>query len=415
MSAWVHRAGEDVSKGGPRVGHRARTLLPSAMSLTTQTGQYPQTLAGPEAINLGLGQPSPSLLPLAMVHEAATRRLGAGADPLVLQYGAIAGPESFRHALAGVLTRRYRWPVTASELLVTGGISSALAFASQVFARAGQAVVCGDPTYFLAKGIFESQGLPVVGVPVDDGGMQVDVLERRLAAGLRPAFVYCMPSFHNPCGVCLEPARARRLVELAERHDFVVVADEPYVMLHFGEEPPACMMAYDEGRGRVLLLGSFSKILGPGLRLGWVHAAPELVERFSQHGALRSGGGLNPVVASIVEGVIESGALDRNIDHLREVLRARARVLWEALRRRLPALAVAEPRGGYFVWVPLPAGMDANELLARGEAAGVKFTPGSRCAVERDLRGFARLSFAFYEPKELELGVERLAAVLRPQ
>lgn len=383
------------------------------MSQTTQTGPYPQTPAGPEAINLGLGQPSPSLLPLALVHDAASARLGAGADPLVLQYGAIAGPQCVRAALAGVLTRRYRWPVTAEELLVTGGISSALAFVSQLFARAGQAVVCGDPTYFLAKGIFESQGLPVVGVPVDAGGMQVDVLEQRLAAGLRPAFVYCMPSFHNPCGVCLEPARARRLVELAEHHDFLVVADEPYVMLCFDDAPPACLMAYDQGRGRVLSLGSFSKILGPGLRLGWVHAAEGLVERFSQHGALRSGGGLNPVVASIVEGVIESGGLDRNIDHLRGVLRARAGVLWGALRRQLPACAVAEPRGGYFVWVPLPPGVDANELLAKAEPHGVKFTPGSRCAVERDLRGFARLSFAFYEPVELELGVERLAAVLR--
>src|SRR5690606_15343547 len=102
-------------------------------------------------------------------------------------------------------------------------------------------------------------------------------------------FVYCMPSFHNPMGVCLAPERARRLVELAERHDFVVVADEPYVMLGFDPTPPPCMMRYDEGRGRVLSLGTFSKILGPGLRLGWVHAAEPLVERWSGHGALRSG------------------------------------------------------------------------------------------------------------------------------
>jgi DNA-binding transcriptional MocR family regulator len=383
------------------------------MPLTTQTGEHPQTPAGPEAINLGLGQPSPCLLPLALVHAAATARLGPGADPLVLQYGAIHGPESFRHALAELLSRRYRTPVSAAQLLVTGGISSALAFASQLFARAGQPVVCSDPTYFLAKGIFESQGLPVVGVPVDDDGMDVDALERRLAEGLRPAFVYCMPSFHNPAGVCLEPERARRLVALAERHDFLVVADEPYVMLHFGDDPPPCMMAYDEGRGRVLSLGSFSKILAPGLRLGWVHAAEPLVERFSQHGALRSGGGLNPVIASIVQGVIEGGDLDRNIEHLRATLGERARVLWQALRRHLPASAVAQPRGGYFVWVPLPMGADAMALLERGQAHGVRFTPGPRCAVERDLRGFLRLSFAFYESDELELGMERLAALLR--
>jgi 2-aminoadipate transaminase len=382
------------------------------MSLTTQTGQYPQTPAGPATINLGLGQPSPSMLPLPLVHAAATARLGLGADPLVLQYGTIAGPQSARLALAEVLTRRYRHPVSAAQLLLTGGISSALSFASQVFARAGQPVVCSDPTYFLAKGIFESQGLPVVGVPIDEGGLQVDALEQRLGAGLRPAFVYCMPSFHNPMGVCLRPERAWRLVELAERYDFLVVADEPYVMLHFGDAPPPCMMAYDQGRGRVLSLGTFSKILGPGLRLGWLHATEELIERFSQHGALRSGGGLNPVVASIVEGVIDSGGLDANIDHLRRVLGTRAKVLWAALRRHLPQCPVAEPQGGYFVWVPLPAGADANALLEPGEAAGVRFTPGSRCAVERDLRGFVRLSFAFYEPSELEQGVERLAAVL---
>jgi 2-aminoadipate transaminase len=163
----------------------------------------------------------------------------------------------------------------------------------------------------------------------------------------------------------------------------------------------------------VLSLGSFSKILGPGLRLGWVHAAEPLIERFSQHGALRSGGGQNPVIASIVEGVIERGGLDRNIEQLRATLGARAKVLWSALRRCLPELAVPEPRGGYFVWVPLPAGADATALLERAEAHGVRFTPGPRCAVERDLRGFVRLSFAFYEPTELELGVERLAALLR--
>lgn len=383
------------------------------MALTTQTGQYPQTAAGPEAINLGLGQPSPSLLPLGLIHQAAATQLGAGADPLVLQYGAIAGAASVREALAGLITRGYRFEVDASQLLVTGGISAALAFTSQLFARAGQAIVCSDPTYFLARGIFESQGLAVHGVPVDEEGLCVDELERRLAEGLRPAFVYCMPSFHNPTGVCLAPERARKLVALAERFEFLVVADEPYVMLHFGDAPPPCMMAYDEGRGRVLSLGSFSKILAPGLRLGWVHAAAPLVERFSQHGALRSGGGLNPVIASIVQGVIDSGAQDEHIERLRATLSTRAHVLWAALRRHLPECAVAEPRGGYFVWVPLPTGVDATSLVEPGEAAGVRFTPGSRCAVDRDLRGFVRLSFAFYEEAELELGVERLASVLR--
>lgn len=382
--------------------------------LTTQTGEYPQSVAGPEAINLGLGQPSPRLLPLHLLREAAKHRFGPKGDPLQLQYGAIAGPAGFREALAALLTERYRYPVAAAQLVVTGGISSALSFVSQVFATSGQVVVCSDPTYFLARGVFESQGLRTIGIPVDEGGLRVDVLEEQIVGGgLRPAFVYCMPSFHNPRGVTLEPERARRLVELAERFDFLVVADEPYVMLHFGDEPPACMMSYDQQRSRVLSLGSFSKILGPGLRLGWIHAGPAVLERFCQHGALRSGGGLNPVIASLVHEIIDRGQLGPHIDHLRSTFAQRARALCAALRRELPGLSVPEPEGGYFVWLELPAGMGSTALLEHATEQGVRFTPGSRCAVQLDLSRYVRLCFAFYEATELELGVRRLAPLLR--
>lgn len=388
----------------------ARTSHPSEQ--TTQTGELPQAQAGPDVIDLGLGQPSPRLLPLGMVADAAAAQLGPAADPLVLQYGSIPGALGVRSALARLMTERYRHPVDPSELLMTGGISSALSFVSQVFAPPGQPVVCSDPTYFLARGIFESQGLPVVGVPVDDEGLCVDQLEQRLDTGLRPAFVYCMPSFHNPTGVQLAPARARALVELAQQHDFVVVADEPYVMLSFDDPPPPCMMAYDEGRGRVLSLGSFSKILGPGLRLGWLHAHPRLVERFSYHGALRSGGGLNPVMGSIAQRVIESGDLDRHIDGLRSTFAERCAALVEALRASIPQARFTAPRGGYFVWIDLPPGLEAGPLREAALEHGVAFCPGPRCAVERDLSGSIRLCFAFYEADELQRGVERLAPLV---
>ncbi|MEM7151761.1 MAG: PLP-dependent aminotransferase family protein [Myxococcota bacterium] len=384
----------------------------SAPPLTRQDGAYVQSKTDPETVNLGLGQPSPRLLPVHLMHQAAARTLGPGADPLMIQYGSIAGHAGIREALAELLSRRYRFPIEADGLVMTGGISSALSFVAQVFARPGQAVVCSDPTYFLARGIFESQGLPTVGIPVDEGGLRVDLLQARLEAGLRPAFVYCMPSFHNPYGVDLEPARARHLVELAERYDFLVVADEPYVMLHFDPAPPPCMMAYDEGRARVLSLGSFSKILGPGLRLGWLHAEASLLERFCEHGALRSGGGLNPMVCALVENVIHTGELDRHIDELKDTFTTRARTLSAALRRHLPSLPVPEPRGGYFIWLPLPSHYDTTALLDTALEQQVGFTPGARCAVDLDLSHCLRVCFAFYEPHELELGVERLAAVL---
>lgn len=385
------------------------------MPLTAQGGRFVQTSAAPGVINLALGQPSPRLLPIAAIAEAAAAQLHASADPLILQYGALLGYEGFRVALARLLSDEYAQLVTADALMVTGGISSALTLVSEVFGRPGATVVCEDPTYFLACGVFASAGLTVEGVPVDAGGLDVDALAQRLEDGLRPALVYCIPAFQNPSGVCLEPERARRLLELAETYDFLVIADEPYVLLHYGDQRPGSLTRYDDDRGRVLSLGSFSKLLGPGLRLGWAHGAPRLIERLSQHGALRSGGCLNPVIAHIVHHTIDSGFLAAHVGELRAVFGERSRTLCAALRERIPEARFIAPQGGYFCWVEL--GGDAAALLDRAE--DLRFLPGSRCVPDRKpdrkLDGFARLSFSFYEADELREGVDRLAALMKPQ
>jgi len=378
------------------------------VAITVQTGAYVQTSAPPGVINLGVGQPSPRLLPIAAIAEAAAAQLHASADPLILQYGALLGYEGFRASLAAVLSVEYEQPVAADELMVTGGISSALTFVSEVFARPGATVVCEDPTYFLAAGVFRSAGLELTGVPVDDQGLDVDALEQRLQAGLRPALVYCIPAFQNPTGACLAPARARRLVALAETYDFVIVADEPYVLLDYSNGSAGSLTQYDQGRARVLSLGSFSKLLAPGLRLGWAHGAPSLIERLAQHGALRSGGCLNPVIAHIVHHTLDSGSLVAHVKSLREVFGARSRALSEALRERIPSARFVAPRGGYFCWIEL--GGDTEALLER--ATDLRFIPGNRCAVQRELGGWLRASVSFYEANELTEGVDRLAALL---
>lgn len=381
--------------------------------LTAQSSELAQAQTRTGEINLGLGQPSPRLLPLHLLRDAAARQLAAGADPLVLQYGAIQGPVGFRTALAGLLERRTGVHADASQLAVTGGTSSALSFVAQLFARPGATVVCSDPTYFLAHGIFEGQGLQTFGIPLDHHGLRVDVLEDALVAGkVRPAFVYAIPSFHNPTGVTLSADRASHLVQLAELYDFIVVADEPYPMLRGDGPTPPVMMSYDGGSERVLSLGSFSKILGPGLRLGWLHAAPGLVQRFCEHGALRSGGGLNPVITSLVHDLIASGELERHIDALRAVFTERRQALREALHEAFPDLEFTVEDGGYFVWLRFPEPIDTDALLENAESFGVRFTPGNRCAVSTDLRRCLRLSFAFYEPHELREGVARLASLV---
>ncbi len=380
--------------------------------MTSQTGPYPQTESPPGLVNLAIGQPSPALLPLEAIRDGAVRGLGTGRDPLVLQYGRIEGYDEFRRALAGFLSARYGTPVGPDELLVSAGNSTALTLACQVFGRPGGSVVCEDPTYFLAAGMLRAAGAELVPIPVDEGGLRTDALADRLAGGLRPDLAYVIPSFQNPTGVGLAAGRAERLLELADEFDFVVVADEPYPLLHFAAVGPGTIASKDRGRGRVVSLGSFSKILAPGLRLGWFQGSPALIERLSGHGALASGGGLNPVVAAVVEPLVRDGFLGAHVDRLRAVYSERAAALSSALRAELPGVAFAEPEGGYFLWLDLGPGADATALRARSDERGVRFLPGARCALARGLSRFARLSFAFHEAGELREGVRRLRGLV---
>lgn len=349
-------------------------------------------------IHLGKGHPSPALLPDDLLRRAIAE-LSPARSLAALQYRGAAQDADFRSALAAFLTDRYRHRVTPAEVLPTSGISLTLAMACQVFAPAGATVVCGDPTYFLATAILKTAGMSLHAVPVDGQGMVVDALEAALLGGLRPALVYCIPAYHNPTGACLSLERAEKLVELADRYGFRILADEPYTLLHYGPTPPPCLMSLDRGRGRVIGLGSFSKLLAPGLRIGWLHAHPALIEAFCAHGTLRSGGGLNPWLSAAVTALMESGALGANIDRLRATLSARMDALTGALESHLPGCTFQRPGGGYFLWASLPG----------PTPEGVEVLPGSRCSPSGGCGDRARLSVSLYEAPVLREAVSRLA------
>jgi DNA-binding transcriptional MocR family regulator len=384
--------------------------------MTAQTGQYVGNQTPEGVINFGLGQPAPTMLPRDRVAEAATRL--AQADPLLLQYGAGRGFVDFREALAEFLSRRYARPVGENDVGASGAISLTLSLAADVFARGSSGrravVVTEDPTYFLARGIFESSGAEVVGVPTDTQGIDVDALERRLDAGAPVDVVYVIPAFQNPTGATLSPQRRDRLLELADEHDFYVLADEPYNLLGFGTEAPLPLAMFDGGRDRVLSISSFTKILAPGLRLGWVHGSRAVLKRFYRHGVFRSGGALNPVISYVVEGLMRDGSLDAHLDTTRTELKRRADALVGALERRLPQAEWVVPEGGYFAWVRLP-GVDVEALGRVAGELGVGFVTGTRCSVAGEGEHLSdaferlRLSFSFYAEPEIVEGVERLA------
>ena len=186
--------------------------------------------AAPEGtINFGIGQPSADLLPVDIVGRAS-QAFFSNAQPFELNYGVTQGDPRFLDSLAGFLTAGYGASASSDELFVTGGNSQGLDLVSVVFAEPGDTVFVEEPSYFLAFQIFRDHGLNIVGIPVDDDGLCVDALERELTSH-KPAFIYTIPSYHNPGGQCTTEARRRRVVELAKEHDFLIVADEVYQLL----------------------------------------------------------------------------------------------------------------------------------------------------------------------------------------
>ncbi|DBA03512.1 TPA: hypothetical protein N0F65_011413 [Lagenidium giganteum] len=402
----------------------------ASIATTVQSSPYAQTHTTADTINFGIGQPSGSLLPLKLFQDASLHRFQPDQDPAVLQYGAGSGFAGFRRDLAAFLTENCGESVEADNLMITAGNSQAISHAAMVFSQSNKRVFVEQPTYFLSFELFRELGLEISSVQVDAHGLDVDHLEQRLRAGDVPAFVYTIPFFHNPTGAVLPPERCVKLVALARQYGFHVISDEPYNLLAFDDRAYPSLASYDRSHsGRILSLGSFSKILAPGLRLGWAHSSSDTIKRLASIGAIKSGGGQNAVTAALVHSVLEAAQLKPHVRHLQRVLHERRRVLCDSLRAECPGCEFHEPAGGYFVWLRLPRGLDAEGLLATAQQHGVAFTPGSNCLLDNaacaadggdvmaqqrhELRQHCRLSFAFYSTDEIQAGIRLLGAAIR--
>lgn len=360
----------------------------------------------PVFIDLSLGHPGNDLLPLSEFREMAARALSS-ADPTLLQYGSKQGAPAFREALADLLTASLAIQTTPDTLFVTSGASQALDLACTVLSEPGDVVLVEEPTYFLALRIFASRGLKVRGIPVDENGLVIEALEEALSDS-KPAFLYTIPTYQNPTGVTLSEARRRRLVELSRLHDLPVVADEVYQLLDLGTPPPAPLIGFDRD-GKVVSISSFSKILGPGLRLGWIQASHAMVDRFVTSALLSSGGGLNPIASAIVSEGLSSGFQREHLGSLKREFALRLERFVAAVRKELPDAEFSVPGGGYFLWLRLP-GVDACELAVAAEQEGIGFQPGPAFSSQGGLSDYVRLSWSYYDSASLTAGVNRLAA-----
>lgn len=374
-----------------------------------------QLFLRPGIVDLGWGHPDPALLPVEAMRRAAAAALDR-AGPDALGYGAERGPGPLIAVLRERIARTEGRAPEPGALLITGGASQALDQLCTLVARPGDAVLVESPTYHLAVRIMREHPVELVPIPRERDELRLDAVEaaveRLRRESRRAAFLYTVPTFHNPTGGSLRPEGRRALVDLATAEGLLIVEDDVYRELSYeGPAPPSLWSMAPTGT--VARLGSFAKSLAPGLRLGWMTASEALVSRFAGGGLLDSGGGINHFTAMVVAELCGAGDYDRQIARLCEAYGARRDALREALEMELPPGAtVAAPGGGFFVWVQLGGGADAEALLPRAEQAGVAYIPGARFHLDGDGRDTLRLSFSLCPPDELREAARRLGKAL---
>ncbi|MGN6758326.1 MAG: PLP-dependent aminotransferase family protein [Thermomicrobiales bacterium] len=370
----------------------------------------------PGIIDLAWGHPDPALLPVAGIQRAtaeALDRFGAAA----LAYGREGGPGPLVAWLTERIARTEGRAPEPGELMITGGISHMLDQLCTLFTRPGDVILVEQPTYHLAVRIFREHPLELIPVPIDQDGLQVEAVAEVLAAlrraGRSPRFLYTVPTFHNPTGVSLRLARRRALVELAASEELLIVEDDAYRELAYdGPAPPSLWSLAPSGT--VARLGSFSKAVTPGLRLGWLTAPAPMVARITGGGLLDSGGGINHYSANVMAAYCLGGQFAEQGDRLRAAYRGQRDALAAGLREHLPPGCVwTVPGGGFLIWVRLPAGQDAGALVTRAQAAGTGYGPGARFHLDGSGANALRLSFSYYQPDELDEGARRLGEVFR--
>jgi 2-aminoadipate transaminase len=382
--------------------------------------EFLKLLDDPEIISFAGGLPAPEVFPSEQV-LAATRTVLEQHGDAALQYGATEGYRPLRELLVRHMGR-YGIEVGPENVLITTGSQQALDLVGKAFINPGDRVVTEDPTYLGAIQAFSTYEAHYVTVPVDDDGMCVDRLEDALRAA--PKFVYVLPNFQNPSGVTLSLPRRHRLVEICAHYGAPIVEDDPYGQLRYSGEhlPPlvkldaelhGCANGERSFLGSVIYLGTLSKTLAPGLRIGWVVASAEVVAKLA---VLKQGADLHTSTFAqmVAYETAKGGFLDQHVKLIRRVYAERRDAMLRALERHAPAgVRWTRPVGGLFLYLTLPPGVSADVVLKDALAAKVACIPGTAFHPLGAGTRSMRLNFSYSRPEVIEEGIARLGAVLR--
>ena len=375
-------------------------------------------LGKPGIISFAGGFPDSAMFDVAGIKEAADKALTEEAGG-ALQYGATEGYEPLREQLSQFMARKGA-AVAADGLIVTTGSQQALDLIGKTMISPGDKVIVEGPTFLATIQCFRLYGADLITAPIDENGVKTDELEK-LIAEHRPKFVYLIPTFGNPSGAMLSLERRKRVLELAVQYETLIVEDDPYGDLYFGEKPPPSILSmcnHQPGaREWIAHCGSLSKVLSPGLRVGWMIAQPELLANATMCKQFSDAHTSTFAQATAAE-YLREGRMPQTLAHVRKTYAERAAAMGAALKRELgDAIEFTQPQGGLFFWARLTGAngkiSDANEFAKKAIDELVAFVPGAPFYATNPDLSTLRLSFATADVKKIEEGVGRLGAAIK--
>ncbi|MEY2945326.1 MAG: hypothetical protein RL243_68 [Actinomycetota bacterium] len=368
----------------------------------------------PEVVSLAGGMPYVSALPKELM-EASFDSMMSERGNFALQYGGGQGDLRLRDQIREVMALE-GIHASVEDIVITTGSQQGLDLLGGLFLDAGDVVLAESPSYVGALGIFRHYEAHVEHLVTDEFGLDPDDLERSIkelkAEGRRIKFLYLVPNFGNPSGVTLTEERRHRIVEICRREHILILEDNPYGLLYFGEKPPVAMRSYEEDC--VIYLGSFSKILAPGLRVGYVLAPPAIRDKLvlANESALLSP---STFTQMLISEYLAKSDWQVQIDTFRGIYRERRDAALDAMAEYLPHLHTTRPDGGFYLWVTLPEGIDSKAMLPLAVTELVAYTPGTAFYANGGGRSNLRISFCYPTPDNINLGIKRLATVINRQ
>ncbi len=366
----------------------------------------------PDIISFAGGLPAPELFPVEEMEKISAKVLQE-MGMQALQYSPTEGYGPLREKIASRMGK-VGVETNADEVLIISGSQQGLDFSGKIFLNPDDVVVCESPSYLGAINAFKAYQCQFLEIDTDDNGMIMEDLEEKLSKTEKVKMIYVIPDFQNPSGRTWTLDRRERLLEIASKHDLPIVEDNPYGELRFEGEIPPSLRSMDK-EGRVIFLGSFSKTFCPGLRLGWVNAAPEMLEKYI---FVKQGSDLqtSSMAQRELNMFMEEYDLDIHIEKIKHVYKKRRDLMMETIKKEFPVEAkFTYPEGGLFTWVELPEHINTRDLMVKAVEKKVAFVPGGSFFPSGDKENTMRINYSNMPEEKIVEGITRLGVLLKEE